>query len=74
MALTESHFYTMARGKSKMKIDDLVGVARAMEEPTFIVVNAKNRKLSTIKKLVKEANKKPIIGVLLRLVELNILV
>jgi putative tricarboxylic transport membrane protein len=31
-----------------------------MEEPTFIVVNAKNKKLSTIKKLVKEANKKPI--------------
>ena len=60
MALTESHLYTMARGKSDMKIDDLVGVARAMEEPTFIVVNAKNNKLSTIKKLVKEANKKPI--------------
>ncbi|MDC0385042.1 tripartite tricarboxylate transporter substrate binding protein [bacterium] len=60
MALTESHLYTMARGKSDMKIDDLVGVARAMEEPTFIVVNAKNKKLSTIKKLVKEANKKPI--------------
>ena len=60
MALTESHLYTMARGKSNMKIGDLVGVARAMEEPTFIVVNAKNRKLSTIKKLVKEANKKPI--------------
>lgn len=60
MALTESHLYTMARGKSDMKIGDLVGVARAMEEPTFIVVNAKNNKLSTIKKLVKEANKKPI--------------
>ena len=60
MALTESHLYTMARGKSNMKIGDLVGVARAMEEPTFIVVNAKNKKLSTIKKLVKEANKKPI--------------
>ena len=60
MALTESHLYTMARGKSDMKIGDLVGVARAMEEPTFIVVNAKNKKLSTIKKLVKEANKKPI--------------
>jgi len=43
MALTESHLYTMARGKSNMKIDDLVGVARAMEEPNFIVVNAKNK-------------------------------
>ena len=45
MALTESHLYTMARGKSKMKIDDLVGVARAMEEPNFIVVNKKNSKV-----------------------------
>jgi putative tricarboxylic transport membrane protein len=60
MALTESHLYTMARGKSNMKIDDLVGVARAMEEPTFVVVNAKNRKLSTAKKFIKEANKKPV--------------
>ncbi|MBL6758370.1 MAG: tripartite tricarboxylate transporter substrate binding protein [Pelagibacteraceae bacterium] len=60
MALTESHLYTMARGKSDMKIGDLVGVARAMEEPTFVVVNAKNSKLSTVKKMIKEANKKPI--------------
>ncbi|MDA7741442.1 tripartite tricarboxylate transporter substrate binding protein, partial [bacterium] len=60
MALTESHLYTMARGKSNMKIGDLVGVARAMEEPNFIIVNAKNKKLSTIKKIIKEANKKPI--------------
>jgi putative tricarboxylic transport membrane protein len=60
MALTESHLYTMARGKSDMKIGDLVGVARAMEEPNFIIVNAKNKKLSTIKKIIKEANKKPI--------------
>ena len=55
MALTESHLYTMARGKSDMKIGDLVGVARAMEEPNFIIVNAKNKKLSTIKKIIKEA-------------------
>ena len=60
MALTESHLYTMARGKSNMKIDDLVGVARAMEEPTFVVVNAKNKELSTVKKMQKRAKKKPI--------------
>ena len=48
MALTESHLYTMARGKSNMKIDDLVGVARAMEEPTFIVVNAQNKELLSL--------------------------
>jgi putative tricarboxylic transport membrane protein len=61
MALTESHLYTMARGKSNMKINDLVGVARAMEEPNFIVVNKKNRELSSIKKFLKRSQKKPIL-------------
>jgi len=40
MALTQSHLYTMARGKSDMKIDDIIGVARAMDDPTFITVAA----------------------------------
>ena len=44
-----------------MKIDDLVGIARAMEEPTFIVVNAANKELSTIKKFIKRAQTNPII-------------
>ena len=38
MALTQTHLYTMAQGKSEMKIDDIVGVARAMDDPTFITV------------------------------------
>ena len=42
MALTQTHLYTMARGKSNMKIDDIVGVARAMDDPTFITVSGKN--------------------------------
>ena len=61
MALTESHLYTLARKKSDMKIGDIVGVARAMEEPTFIVVNSKNKELSTIKKLIKRSKTKPIL-------------
>ena len=61
MALTESHLYTLARKKSNMKIGDLVGVARAMEEPTFIVVNSKNKELNTIKKLIKRSKTKPIL-------------
>ena len=36
LALTQSHLYTIARGKSVLTIDDLVGVARAMDDPTFI--------------------------------------
>lgn len=40
MALTQTHLYTIAQGKSPMKIDDIVGVARAMDDPTFITVSA----------------------------------
>jgi putative tricarboxylic transport membrane protein len=38
LALTHSHLYTIARGKSVLSIDDVVGVARAMDDPTFIAV------------------------------------
>ena len=40
LALTQSHLYTIARGKSPLKIDDVVGVARAMDDPTFITVSS----------------------------------
>ncbi len=42
MALTQTHLYTIAQGKSPMKIDDIIGIARAMDDPTFITVNAKS--------------------------------
>ena len=38
LALTQSHLYTIARGKSPLTIDDVVGAARAMDDPTFITV------------------------------------
>ncbi|MBI4182669.1 MAG: tripartite tricarboxylate transporter substrate binding protein [Proteobacteria bacterium] len=38
MALTQTHLYEIAQGKSPIKIDDIVGVARAMDDPTFVVV------------------------------------
>ena len=40
LALTQTHLYTIARGKSPLKIEDVVGVARAMDDPTFITVSA----------------------------------
>lgn len=51
MALTQTHLYTMAQGKSDMKIDDIVGIARAMEDPTFIAVST-NSDYDTLDKLV----------------------
>ena len=51
LALTQSHLYTIARGKSPLKIDDVVGVARAMDDPTFITV-ASGSKYKTLADLV----------------------
>jgi putative tricarboxylic transport membrane protein len=59
MALTQSHLYTMARGKSDMEIDDIVGVARAMDDPTFIVVSADSR-LRTLDDLVAASKEAPL--------------
>jgi len=59
MALTQTHLYTIARGKSEMKIDDMIGIARAMDDPTFIAVNAKG-KYKTIEDLVAASKEAPL--------------
>lgn len=59
LALTQSHLYTIARGKSVLSIDDVVGVARAMDDPTFITVSSKS-KLRTLADLVKASKEKPL--------------
>ena len=51
LALTQSHLYTIARGKSPLTIDDVVGVARAMDDPTLITV-ATSSKYKTLDDLV----------------------
>ncbi len=59
IALTQSHLYTIARGKSVLKIDDLVGIARAMDDPTFITVNASS-KYQTLEDLIAASKEKPL--------------
>lgn len=59
IALTQTHLYTIAQGKSKMKIDDLVGVARAMDDPTFITVG-KSSKFNTIEELIAASKDAPL--------------
>jgi putative tricarboxylic transport membrane protein len=59
LALTQTHLYTIARGQSPLKIDDVVGIARAMDDPTFITVAAKS-KYKTIKDLVAASKEKPL--------------
>jgi putative tricarboxylic transport membrane protein len=59
IALTQTHFYTIALGKSPLKGPELVGVARAMDDPTFIVVG-KNSKYKTIEDLIAASKDKPL--------------
>lgn len=56
LALTQTHLYTIARGKSVLKIDDLVGVARAMDDPTFITVR-KDSPIKTVDDLIAASKK-----------------
>ena len=57
LALTQSHLYTIARGKSPLTIDDVVGIARAMDDPTFITV-ASSSKYMTLGDLVAASKEK----------------
>lgn len=59
LALTQSHLYTIARGKSPLTIDDVVGVARAMDDPTLITVAA-NSPYKTLGDLVAASKEKPL--------------
>ncbi len=59
LALTQSHLYTIARGKSPLTIDDVVGIARAMDDPTFITV-AGNSPYKTLADLVAASKERPL--------------
>ncbi len=59
LALTQSHLYTIARGKSPLTIDDVVGIARAMDDPTFITV-AGNSPHKTLADLLGATKERPL--------------
>ena len=59
LALTQTHLYTIARGGSQMKIEDVQGVARAMDEPNFLVVSG-NSEYQTIDDLVEASKQQPL--------------
>lgn len=59
LALTQTHLYTIARGRSVLKIDDVVGVARAMNDPTFITVGGKS-KYKTLEDVIEASKKGPL--------------
>ncbi len=57
MALTQSHLYTIALGKSVLTIDDIAGVARAMDDPTFITVSS-DGPYKTLDDIIQASKKK----------------
>lgn len=59
MALTQTHLYTIARGKGGMDIDGMVGVARAMDDPTFITVRT-DSDMKTLADLIAASKEKPL--------------
>jgi putative tricarboxylic transport membrane protein len=60
MALTQTHLYTIARGESPMSIDDMIGVARAMDDPSVIVVRA-DSPIETYEDLIERSQEQPLV-------------
>lgn len=57
LTITQSHIFQILQGKVPLKIDDLVGVARATLDPQIIVVKASSE-IKTIADLVKASKEK----------------
>lgn len=59
MTITPTHLLTIARGKSPLKLEDLVGIARATDDPQLLMVKASSP-FKTIQDLLAEAKKSSI--------------
>jgi putative tricarboxylic transport membrane protein len=59
MAVTPTHFNTIAEGQSPVTASGMIGVARAMDDPMFFVVH-KNSKYKTIDAVLAASKKKPL--------------
>jgi putative tricarboxylic transport membrane protein len=59
LAITPTHLFAIARGQGPLKIDDLVGVARATEDPLIVVVPAAGP-LRTLADLISLGRDRPI--------------
>ena len=59
MTITPTHLLTIARGKSPLKLDDLVGLARATDDPQILMVKASGG-FKSIKDLIAAGKKRAI--------------
>ena len=59
MAVTPTHFNTIAEGRSPVSAKDMIGVARAMDDPMFFVVQ-KDSKFKSIDDVVAASKEGPL--------------
>lgn len=59
MALTQTHLYTIAGGQSPITIDDIQGVARAMDDPSVLVVGA-DSEIQDYEGLIEASKEQPL--------------
>ncbi len=59
MAVTPTHLYALARGQSSITIDDLVGIARATEDPLVVTTGAIDT-VHTLDDLIELGRRRPI--------------
>ena len=59
MAVTPTHFNTIAEGRSPVTAKDMIGVARAMDDPMFFVVN-KDGGFKSIDDILAASKDKPL--------------
>lgn len=59
MAITPTHLFAIARGQGPLKIDDLVGVVRATDDPLIVMVQ-KNSAVHSLGDLIELGHRRPI--------------
>lgn len=59
LAITPTHLFAIARGQGPLSIDDLVGVARATDDPIVVMVRGDNE-IQTLEELLELGRERPI--------------
>src|SRR3546814_11868492 len=59
VAFTPTHLYSIARGNSPASIDDFTGLARAMQDPSVIVVRS-DSEIETYEQLIENSQDNPL--------------
>lgn len=59
MGITPTHLFAIARGQGPLKIDDLVGVARATDDPIVVMVRS-GGEIETLDELLALGRRRPI--------------